>query len=584
MSEERTTKQILEEKSKGNKRIPLYNPEAVKEIEKDFQQWKETILREEDRRNWYITPLTMLGSETPRGLLYSPVDIPELDYQENLGLPGKGPYTRGIHPNMYRGREFTIRQLAGFGGPEDTNERIKFLLAHGATGVNIVFDLPTIQEYDSDEPMSRGQVGWCGVAIDSVKDMEALFKDIPVDKVSVSLVSHYPSNTAILFAMYLIMAERREISWDKLGGSVQNDFIMENVVRGAPEYLPPRACFKIQCDNMEFIRKNVPRWNFVTYNGYNLRESGTSAITETAVAVANAIESLRESVNRGHEVDWLGERLAFFWSPANDFFEEVARLRAVRRLWYRIMKHRFGARNPRSMLMRCHVQTSGICLRREEPLNNIVRAAYHAIAVVLGGAQSMHIDSYDEGYSVPSEAAALVSVRNQQIIQAETGVTEVVDPLGGSFYVEWLTSEIEKKILDEVGEIEKMGGIVTVVEKGWLHRKIMDYASTEQKKIEKGEIKIAGYNYFPATDIELPEINVFKYPEGVEERQCQKLKRLKQERDNKRVEVCLKELKEACERGDNALPYCIEAARANATEGEMFSVFKEAFGLWRPPF
>ncbi|MBI4333112.1 MAG: methylmalonyl-CoA mutase [Chloroflexi bacterium] len=553
----------------------------MKELDKGFRGWKKAAFQE-GADEWHVTPRTVSGSNTPRALLYTPLDVPRMDYRSSLGFPGAAPYTRGVRPNMYRGKEFTIRQLAGFGGPEDTNERIKFLLAHGATGVSIVFDLPTIQEYDSDDRASRGQVGQCGVAVDSVDDMDILFRDIPIEKISVSLVTHYPSNTAILFAMYLAMAERRGIPWDSLRGSVQNDFIMETVVRSAPEYLPPGACFKIQCDNMEFIRRNAPRWNFITYNGYNLREAGTNAITESAVAIANAVASLEESIRRGQDADWLGERVAFFWSPASDFFEEVARLRAVRRLWYRIMKHRFAARNPNSMLMRCHVQTSGISLRREEPLNNIVRAAYQGLAAVLGGAQSMHIDSYDEAYSVPGEAAALVSIRNQQIIQAETAVTQVVDPLGGSFYVEALTDEVERRTLDEVDEIEKMGGIVAAVETCWLHRKITDYACNEQRRIEKGEVKIAGYNYFPASDTRFPDIDVFKYPEGVEERQSQKLKILRQQRDRGRVEVSLNELEGACREGRNALLHCIQAARAGATEGEMFKAFRAAFGLWRP--
>ena len=327
----------------------------------------------------------------------------------------------------------------------------------------------------------------------------------------------------------------------------------------------------------------MPRWNFITYNGYNLREAGTSGVTEMAVAVSNAINTLEEMIKRGHDVDWIAERLAFFWDPSSDFFEEVARLRAVRKLWYKIMKYRFEAKNPRSMWMRCHVQTSGIALRREEPLNNVARAAYHALSAILGGAQSMHIDSYDEAYNVPTEAAALVSLRTQQILQAETGITALVDPLGGSFYVESLTNEIEKMILDEIDEIESMGGIVAMVETGWLHGKIANYAYHEQMMIENGELPIAGVNYMKSAAEELPQIDVFRYPEGVYEKQCQKVRKLRQERDNSQVEASLRKLEEACRRGENIMPYCIEAARANATEGEMFKVLKKAFGLWKVP-
>ena len=491
---ERTTKEILQAELAGKKRTPLYHPDVLEKLRQEFERWRNATVRKEDRENWRAIPCTILGSDIQREMLYTPLSNPDFDYMQDLGHSGQEPFTRGIHANMYRGKEFTMRQLTGFGGPEETNQRMKFMLAHGATGINALFDLPTIQMYDSDDPLSKGQVGMSGVAIDSVEDMELLFRDIPLEKVTVSLVTHYPSNTAILFPMYLALAERRGVPWDKLRGSVQNDITLEEVVRSGPEYIPPKDCFRIQCDNIEFIRQNVPLWNFVTYNGYNLREFGTSGVTEMAVALANAIGTVEEMLSRGHAVDWIGERLAFFWSPANDFFEEVARIRAVRRLWYKIMKYRFHAESPRSMWMRCHVQTSGVSLMREEPLNNIIRAAYHALASVLAGVQSLHVDSYDEAYSVPTEEAALLSLRTQQIIQAETGVTEVVDPLGGSFYVEALTNEIETRILNEVDEIEKMGGYITAIDKGWLHKKIAEYFYDERNRIEKGLIKIVGYN------------------------------------------------------------------------------------------
>lgn len=582
MGQEKTTKEILEEKLAGRERVPLYSREALQKLSQEFDQWKNTALREEDRKNWYVTPHTILGSEVPRGMLYTPLDKPEFDYMQDLGFSANEPYTRGVHANMYRGREFTMRQLTGFGGPEDTNERIKFMLDHGATGVNIIFDLPTIQMYDSDDPVAKGQVGMSGATIDSVGDMEALFKDVPIDKVTVSLVTHYPSNTAILFPMYLVMAERRGLSWDKIGGSVQNDITLEEVVRSGAEYIPPEDCFRIQCDNIEFIRKNVPRWNFITYNGYNLREFGTSGVTEIAVAVANAILTLEELIRRGHDVDWIAERLAFFWSPANDFFEEVARIRAVRRLWYKIMKYKFSAKSARSLWMRCHVQTSGITLQRQEPLNNIIRAAFQALSAVFAGVQSLHVDSYDEAYSVPTEEAALVSLRTQQIIQAETGVTEVVDPLGGSYYVEALTDDFERRILDEVDEIEKMGGYVAAISRGWLHRRVAEHFNREQRMIEQADIKVVGYNTYKSP-AELPPIDVFRYPEGVEERQKAKLARLRAQRDNGKVSSALKALGEACKRKENIVPYSVECARAGCSEGELFKVFKEAYGLWRPP-
>ena len=297
---EKTTKEILNEKLPGRKRVPLYNPEVLTIIQRQFKKWMDSTVRENDRKNWMKTPRTVLGSDIPREMLYTPLSNPDFDYQEDLGNSGQGPFARGVHANMYRGREFTMRQLTGFGSPEDTNRRIKFMLDHGATGLNILFDIPTIQMYDSDDPLSEGQVGMSGVCVDSIEDMNLIFKDIPLDEVTISIVTHYPSNTAILFPMFLVLAEERGIPWDKLRGSVQNDVTLEELIRSGPEYTPPQDCFRIQCDNIEFIRENVPQWNFITLNGYNLREFGTSAVTEMAVAVANGIETLEEMVRRGY--------------------------------------------------------------------------------------------------------------------------------------------------------------------------------------------------------------------------------------------------------------------------------------------
>ncbi len=581
-SMKQTTKEILLERMPQAGSTPLYRQDAIDSLKARTDQWKATTVKERDREQWSVVPQVVLGSETPREMLYTPLNNPNFDYEFDLANSGEEPFTRGVHPNMYRGKKFTKRQLAGFGGPRETNKRIKFLLDHGATGISIIFDLPTIQMYDSDDPVSQGQVGMSGVAIDSVDDMDLLFEDIPLDEVTVSLVTHYPSNTAILFPMYLALAERRGIPWDKLRGSVQNDITLEEVVRSGPEYIPPRQCFRIQCDNIEFIRQNAPLWNFITLNGYNLREFGTSAVTEMAVALANAVESVEEIVARGHDVDWIGERLAYFWSIGNDFFEEIARIRAVRRLWFKIMKYRFDAQYQRSCWMRCHCQTSGVSLTRREPNNNVIRAAYHALACVLGGVQSLHVDSYDEAYSVPTEEAALLSLRTQQILQEETGVTDVVDPLGGSFYVETLTNEMESRILDELDHIEQMGGYVAAIEKGWLHNKVSQYFCEERAKMESGQIRIVGENVYLSSG-DFPAINVFRYPEGVEERQHDRLSKLREKRDDIKVKRALSDLEEACEGAGNIIPYSVECARVGCSEGEMFKVFKKAFGLWTPP-
>jgi len=577
----KTTKDILNEKIATRERTPLYNPTALENIRRQLDSWKLSTVSEGDRKNWLKTPRTVLGSNVPREMLYTPLSHSDFDYQEDLGNSGQMPFARGIHANMYRGREFTMRQLTGFGAPEDTNKRMKLMLDNGATGLNILFDLPTIQMYDSDDPLSKGQVGMSGVCIDSVEDMDILFKDIPLDEVTVSIVTHYPSNTAILFPMFLALAEERGIPWEKLRGSVQNDTTMEEVVRSGSEFISPQDCFRIQCDNIEFIRRNLPQWNFITLNGYNLREFGTSGITEMAVALANGIATLEEMKLRGHDVDMIADRLAFFWSPASDFFEEIARLRAIRRLWYKIMKYRFEAKNFRSMLMRCHVQTSGVSLVRQEPLNNIIRAAYHALSAVLGGVQSLHVGSYDEAYSIPTEEAALLSLRTQQILQEETGVSDVVDPLGGSYYVETLTDDMEKRILDELDEIEREGGYVHAIESGKLHQKISSYFCNQQKEIENDDIKIVAYNRY-RSKVPSP-INVFRYPQGVEERQREKLTKLRSSRDNEKVKAALAALKDACRKGENILPLSVACARVRCTEGELFKVFKETFGLWKPP-
>lgn len=583
MSEnQKTISEILNEADGKNKRMPLFNPEAIKELEGEFSSWKENCVKENDRNNWSVTPQTILGSEIPREMIYSPLSVPELDYKNDIGFAGQEPFTRGVHPNMYRGKKFTIRQINGFGGPEDTNKRFKFMLKNGATGLSVIFDLPTVQMYDSDDPVARGQVGTSGVAIDSANDMEILFKDMPLEDVTVSIVTHYPSNTAILFPMFLAMADRRNISWDKLRGTVQNDITLEEVVRSGHEYIPPRDCFRIQCDNIEFIKNEVPNWNFINLNGYNLHDFGTSGVTEMAVAISNGIETLEELIARGYDVDFIAPRLAFFWSISNDFFEEASRIRAARRLWYKIMKYKFNAKNSRSLWMRCHVQTSGITLTRQEPYNNIIRASYQALSAIFGGVQSLHVDSYDEAYAVPTEEAALLSLRTQQILQSETAITDVVDPLGGSYYVEALTNDIEKRILAEVEEIEKVGGYVASIEKGWIHRKIANYFNTEQAKIEKGGIKVVGLNCYNS-ETESPSINVFEYPKGVEERQTEKLRKLRTSRNSSAAEKALKDLEEACKNKINIVPYSVECARAGCTEGEIFKVFKKAYGLWKPP-
>ncbi len=561
-------------------KIRLFNQAAVVRIEQGYSGWLENDLSERDRQTEgkYTT-----HSGIPIKLQYTPADLQETDYLQDIGFSGQPPFLRGVYANMYRGRLFTVRQLAGLGAPEDCNRRIRYLLDHGATGVSILFDLPTIRGYNSDDPEAEGNVGACGAAVDSLWDMDAFFKDIDQSKVSTSIVTHLPSTSIVLPGMYFAVAEQRGISLKDVAGTCQNDFIMETCVGSGPEVLPPAASFRLQCDVIEWICKNVPRWNPVSYNGYNLREAGTDAVQEVAIALSNAIATADELIRRGMDIDDFAPRISFFWDLHNDFFEEIAKCRASRKVFYRIMKDRFGAKKKKSLLMRFHVQTAGVTLPATEPYNNIARSAIQGLAAVLGGCQSLHIDSYDEAYSAPTEEAALISLRSQQIIQAETGVVNTVDPLAGSYYVESLTDEMVKRIEAAIAKIDAMGGLVKAVESGWLHREISSYNWKYQKAIESGQYKIVGVNYLAAEGQEKTrEIEVFEYPETVS-RQKAKLAALRQERDDRQVARCLQTLREKCHSSENLYPYTIEAIKNLVTLGEIEDVFREEFGLWAFP-
>lgn len=556
---------------------PLSNPESIMALKEATSAWLKKTLKDKGGAGTYQTE-----SGIPIDLLYTPEVFDGSDYLQEVGYPGQPPFVRGVYPNMYRGRLFTVRQLAGFGAPEDCNERIKFLLNHGATGVNIVFDLPTVRGYNSDDPEAEGNVGACGVAIDSLEDMERLFADVPIEKVSASVVTHLPSTTVVLLSMYMVMAEKRGIPFEKLSGTNQNDFIMETTVGSGPEILPPRHSFRLQCDAIEYAAKHLPRWNPVSYNGYNLREAGTNAVQEVAVGIANAIATSEELIRRGLPIDTFARRLSFFWDLCNDFFEEIAKCRASRKVFYEVMKNRFQAQDERSCLMRFHVQTAGITLTKVEPLNNIARSTIQALASILGGAQSLHVDSYDEAYSAPTEQAALISLRTQQILQEETNIVNTVDPLAGSFYVEYLTAEMTRRIHEYISEIEKRGGLVQCVESGWLHREISNFAYQQQKDIESGKKRIVGVNYQESDEKDDTEIEVFRYPD-TEDRQKRKLRVLRKSRDNEKVELCLKILAEKCRTKENIMPYVMDAVKANVTLGEIEEVFRSQFGLWQFP-
>jgi methylmalonyl-CoA mutase, N-terminal domain len=560
-----------------NQEKKLFDREVIEEIEAQKERWKKTKVKGKDGEGQYYS-----DSGIPVNLLYTPEDIKDIDYLKDIGFSGEAPYVRGVYPNMYRGRLFTVRQIAGFGTPEDTNERFKFLLKNGATGTSVVLDLPTIRGYDSDDPEAEGHVGAAGVAIDSLEDIEALYEGIPIDEISSNIVTHLPSTTVVVMAMFAAMAEKKGIPLEKLSGTNQNDFLMETAIGSSLEVLPPKASFRLQCDAIEYASKNLPRWNPVSYNGYNLREAGTTAVQEVACAIANAIATSEELIRRGNKIDDFAKRLSFFWNLFNDFFEEIAKCRASRLVWHEVMEDRFHAQEAKSHLMRFHVQTAGITLTKVEPLNNIARSAIQGLAAVLGGAQSLHVDSYDEAYSAPTEESALISIRTQQIIQAETNVVNTVDPLAGSYFVENLTQEMAQRIRDYISEIESKGGIVSVVESGWLHREISDYAYKMQQDIERGNHKIVGLNYFPTEQNET-KVEVFRYPENAEKRQKEKLENLRKKRDKEKVENALATLRQKCHEDVNLMPYIKDVVLAYGTLGEIEEVFREEFGLWQFP-
>ncbi|MDW7650006.1 MAG: methylmalonyl-CoA mutase family protein [Bacillota bacterium] len=510
---------------------------------------------------------------------YSPDNIPDFDYNQ-LGFPGSPPYTRGIFPLMYQNQPWTFRQLAGYGSAEDTNARYRFLIANGATGINGVFDYPTLRGYDSDNPVAEGDLGQGGVAIDSIEDMHLLFKDIPIDEVSVSLVVCNPVMAVPVFAMYLAMAEERGILWNSLRGTNQNDFLMETAITTAPVILQPHFSFRLSTDIVEFCTGHVPRWHPISYTGYNYRESGVNAIQEVGMVMANAIATIEEMLKRGYNIDDFAPRLSVFFSADSDFFEEVAKYRAARRVWFNLLTEEYGANKKNSRTLRFHVQTSGASLTPQQPLNNVTRSAFQALSAVLGGAQSIHVNGYDEALAIPTEEAAIVALRTQQIILHETNAAYTADPLGGSYYIETLTNELEQKINEFVSEVTAVGGMVAAVESGMIHDVVSKAANEHFKKVRSGEQKVVGLNCFKH-DTE-PEIEIFRAPD-ILEKQKQKLSALRQGRDEEMVKAGLAKVKEACLQERNVMPAVLEAVKNRATLEEVCNVFRNYKGGWKLP-
>ncbi len=518
--------------------------------------------------------------ETSSGIkikaVYDASDVAGFSIKKELGAPGFFPFTRGIYPTMYRGKLWTMRQYAGFGTAEESNRRYRFLLAQGQTGLSVAFDLPTQVGLDSDHPQAKGEVGKVGVAIDSIHDMETLFREIALDRVSVSMTIN--ATAAIVLAMYLAVARKKRIPWPKLSGTIQNDLLKEYIARGTYIF-PPRASLKIITQILSFCQKRVPRWNTMSISGYHIREAGADAVQELAFTFANAIAYIEEAKREGLDVDAIAPRLSFFLASHNQFFEEIAKFRAARRIWAKLMKERFKAKNPLSWAFRFHTQTSGVTLTAQQPENNIVRVTLQALAAVLGGTQSLHTNSRDEALALPSEESAQIALRTQQIIAHESGVPNTVDPLGGSFFMEALTNSIEDGVGAYLKKIESVGGMLRAIETGYIQREIQESAYEYQKKVESKEQIIVGLNEYVNPEEKI-RFELCAPARRVERAQVAKLRRLKKERSWPKVAKSLQALKKAAETKRNLMPYLIAAAEAEATLGEISAVLKEVFGVY----
>ncbi|UCG70107.1 MAG: methylmalonyl-CoA mutase family protein [Thermoplasmata archaeon] len=510
--------------------------------------------------------------------LYTPLDISELEYRGDLGFPGKFPFTRGVQPTMYRGRIWTMRQYAGFGSAEESNARYRFLLGQGQTGLSVAFDLPTQIGYDSDHPLSSGEVGKVGVAIDSLSDMEILFEGIPLDKISTSMTINSPAS--ILLAMYIALAEKQNADVKGLRGTIQNDILKEYTARGTYIF-PPKPSMRLITDVFEYCNKSLPKWNTISISGYHIREAGSTAAQEVAFTLADGIAYVEAAISKGLAVDDFAPRLAFFFNSHNDLFEEVAKLRAARRLWARIMKERFSAKSSKSCMLRFHTQTAGCSLTAQQPENNVVRVTLQALAAVLGGTQSLHTNSMDEALALPTEEAVRTALRTQQIIAHESGAINTIDPFAGSYFLEALTSRIEKEALDYIKKIDDMGGMLVAVEKGYIQREIHESAYTYQRQIERGERLIVGVNCF-TTKKKIP-IKTLKIPPEIENKQVERLKKLRMERDNSKVKETLSNLRVVAQGEENTMPVILEAVRAYATLGEICDVLRDVFGEYKAP-
>jgi methylmalonyl-CoA mutase N-terminal domain/subunit len=558
--------------------MSLFDRRELDALQQDLQRWQQetlapTLKRMPERRSEFVST-----SSRPVQRLYTPLDVADFDYRRDLGWPGEYPFTRGVHSTMYRGRLWTMRMFAGFGTAEETNARYKYLLQQGNMGLSVAFDMPTLYGYDTDAPEALGEFGKCGVAVSSLADMEILFDGIPLGEVSTSMTINSPA--AILWAMYIVTAEKQGYRRDQLRGTIQNDILKEYIAQ--KEFLfPPEPSLRLVTDTIEFGCRELPQWNTISISGYHIREAGSTAVQELAFTLANGFTYVEAALARGLNIDDFAPRLSFFFNVHNDFFEEIAKFRAARRLWARAMRERYGAQDPRSWLLRTHAQTAGVSLTAQQPENNIVRVAIQALAAVLGGVQSLHTNSMDEALALPGEKAVTIALRTQQIIAHESGVTNTIDPLAGSYYVEKLTNEMEAEAERYFRRIEALGGVIPAIESGFFQREIADAAYRYQMEIDTGARTIVGVNDFVADEpITIPLLEMD--PHGYE-RQVARLKRVRAERDNGAVQKALRELADYARSSENLMPPLIAAVKTYATLGEITDVFREVFGVYHEP-
>ena len=536
--------------------------------------WAERVKETKTRDAKFIT-----ASGEPVELLGMPDMLKDFDYERDLGYPGDYPYTRGVHDNMYRGRLWTMRQFAGFGTPQDTNRRFKYLLEKGQTGLSVAFDLPTLMGRDADDPFSEGEVGVCGVSVSSLKDFEVLFEGIPMEDVSTSMTINSPA--MILLAFYIAVAEKQGAAVNKLRGTIQNDILKEYIAQ--KEYIfPPQPSMRIIVDMIEYCTNEMPAWNTISVSGYHIREAGSTAAQELAFTLADGFAYIEAAMERGLDIDAFAPRISFFFNSHNDFFEEIAKMRAARRIYAKRMRHKYGAKNERSWMLRFHTQTAGCTLTAQQPENNIVRVAYQALAGVLGGTQSLHTNSMDETLALPSEKAVKIALRTQQILAYETGVAHTIDPFAGSYFMEDLTNKMEERAEAYFKQIDELGGVIPAIEKGFFQKEIGRAAYQYQTEIEKKERIIVGVNDFKDRD-EVIAIPLLQISKDVESNQKKALENLRKERDNQKVEQNLKALKKAAEEGTNLMPVLVDCAKAYATVGEMINTLKDVFGEYVEP-